>query len=67
MANYVTGSVTKCPKMLAHRTTSQTPQRVQRVEGGIIGIVGAALLSVLPHGGIVTMGVASRGETWNEQ
>jgi len=43
------------------------PQRVQRVEGCIVGVVGCALFPVLPHGHIVTMGFVCPRGTRGEQ
>jgi len=42
------------------------PQRVQRVEDCIVGVVGSALFPILPYGSIITMGFAGPQGTWDE-
>jgi len=47
--------------------TQAHPQRVQRVEGRILGMLSGAVLLVLPYGHIVTMGFVCRCGTGDEQ
>jgi len=42
------------------------PQRMQRVKGRIVRVVGSALFPILPYGHIVTMGFASPCGAWEE-